>query len=222
MPVQPKFASPTPVVTKPRLSVRGAAKFVQLPAVEQMRLLHDQKYPKQTPQLFMQPYYAPPIKGIRDYLERGTAALPDARAQLQTIRIASRRMHCTRVLESFLKSEHAQRGLKPQPAHRYYADVNGLELRLSPDLVALAGDEERYIYFNASAQEQHPETARLQLEFAYWLLTENGVDVLPRQVELIDLFTGKLYLGRAPRKSSLRDLHDNARLIVTLWPTIDP
>ena len=222
MTAQPKFVSPTPVVTKPRLSVRGAAKFVQLPALEQMRLLHNQKYPRQTPQVFMQPYYAPPIKGIRDYLERGTAALPDARAQLQTIRIASRRMHCTRVLEAFLKSEHAQRGLRPQPTHRYYTDLNGLELRLSPDVVPRAGDEERYIYFNASAHEQHPGTARLHLEFAYWLLRENGVKVLPRQVELIDLFTGKLFLGRAPRKTSLRDLKDNARLIVTMWPTIDP
>lgn len=214
--------SSSPIVTKPRLSVRGAAKFVQLPAVEQMRLLHDQKYPKQTPQVFMQPYYAPPIKGIRDFLEHGPGALVDAKAQLQRIRIASRRMHCTRVLESFVQSEHAERGLKPQPIPRYYVELNGLELRLSPDLVALAGDEIRYIYFNASAHEQHPETARLHLEYAYWLLKESGVEVKPKQMELIDLFTGKLFLGRTPRKASLRDLGDNARLIATLWPTIEP
>ncbi|WP_162456185.1 hypothetical protein [Pseudoxanthomonas kalamensis] len=218
----PKFDPAKPVVVKPRLSVRSAAKFVQLPATEQMRLLHDQKFPKQTPQVFMQPYYAPPINGIRGFLERGVAALPDARAQLQSIKIASRRMHCTRVLESFVQSEHAKRDLKPQPTPRYYIDLNGLELRLAPDLVALDGDELRYIYFNANAHEQDPKTARLQLEFAYWLLRESGVDVLPRQVELIDLFSGKLFLGKKPRKASLRDLADNARIIVTLWETIEP
>lgn len=218
----PKFDPAKPAFVKPRLSVRSAAKFVQLPAMEQMRLLHDQKFPKQVPQVFMQPYYAPPLNGIRGFLERGEAALPEARAQLQSIRIASRRMHCTRVLESFIQSEHAKRGLKPQSTPRYYVDLNGLELRLAPDLVALAGDELRYIYFNANAHEQDPKTARLQLEFAYWLLRENGVDVLPRQVELIDLFTGRMFLGKNPRKASLRDLAENARIIVTLWPTIEP
>ena len=57
------------VVTKPRLSVRAAAKFVGLPAVEQMKLLHDQKYPRQTPQVFMQPYYSPAISGISRLLK---------------------------------------------------------------------------------------------------------------------------------------------------------
>lgn len=215
----PKYS---PVVTKPRLSVRGAATFIRLPAVEQMRLLHDQKFPKQEPQVFKQPYYAPPLKGIKDFLERGASGLIDARAQLQGIRVGSRRMHCMRVLESFVQSEHAERGLKPVAIQRLYAYMRGLELRLSPDLVAQEGGESRYIYFNASAKQCDPETARLTLEFAYWLLHENGIEVKPRQVEFIDLFTNTLYLGRTPRKSTLRDLDENARLIESLWPAIEP
>jgi hypothetical protein len=210
------------VVIRPRLSVRGAANFVRLPALEQMRLLHDQKYPKQQPQVFKQPYYAPPIKGIRDVLDRGASGLVDARAQMQGIRVSSRRMHCTRVLESFVQSEHAQRGLKPIPIPKMYAYVRGLELRLSPDLVAKEDGEDRYIYFNAAAKQFDPETARLTMEFAYWLLHENGVDVKPKQVEFIDLFCGLHYSGRAPRKSTLRDLEGNAQLIESLWPSIEP
>lgn len=212
----------SPVVTKPRLSVRGAATFIRLPAVEQMRLLHDQKYPRQAPQVFKQPYYAPPLKGIREFLERGTPGLLDARAQLQGLRIPSRRMHCMRVLESFVQSEHANRGLKPVAIPRLYAHMRGLELRLSPDLVAQEGNEDRYMYFNASAKQFDPETARLTLEFAHWLLRENGIEIKPKQVEFIDLFTGVLYPGRAPRKSTLRNLDENARLIESMWPTIDP
>ncbi len=78
------------------------------------------------------------------------------------------------------------------------------------------------VRFNANAHEQAPKTARLQLEFAYWLLRESGVDVFSRQVELIDLLSGKLFLGKKPRKASLRDLAENARIIVTLWDTIEP
>lgn len=212
----------SPVVARPRLSVRGAAKFVRLPAVEQMRLLHDQKYPQQVPQVFKQPYYAPPIQGIREFLERGLPGLVEARAQMQRIGVASRRMHCMRVLESFAQSEHAARALKPISTQRLYAHMRGLELRLSPDLVAREGNEDRYIYFNASARQFDPETAKLTLEFALWVLRENQIEVRPRQVEFIDLFSNVLYSGRAPRKTTLRDLDENARLIESLWPTIDP
>jgi hypothetical protein len=210
------------VIIRPRLSVRGAAMFIRLPALQQMRLLHDQKYPKQEPQVFKQPYYAPPIKGIKDFLERGGPGLIDARAQLQRIRTASRRMHCTRVLESFVQSDHAIRGLKPISSPRLYAYVHGLELRLSPDIVAKEGEEDRYIFFNASAKQFDPETARLTLEFAYWLLQENNVDVRPKQVEFIDLFGRAHYSGRNPRKTTLRDLDENARLIESMWQGIEP
>jgi len=44
----------------------------------------------------------------------------------------------------------------------------------------------------------------------------------PSRLEYIDLFTNVLYTGRRPRKSSLRDLEDNVKLIEALWPTLDP
>lgn len=212
----------SPVIISPRLSARNAAKFVRLPAVEQMKLLHDQKYPKQEPQVFKQPYYAPVTNGIRGFLEHGKQGLIDARAQIQRISVASRRMHNTRVLEAFVKSDHANRGLKPAAMPRYYAHIRNLELRLSPDLIAYEGNDERFIYFNATAEEYHPETARLTLEIAFWVLKENGVEVKPRQVEFIDLFTGVLYLGRKPRVKTIRTLRENARLIESMWPTIEP
>ncbi len=131
-------------------------------------------------------------------------------------------MHVTRALEAFIRSDHAKRGLKPVAMRRYYAQIRTLELRLSPDLIAYEGDEERFIYFNATAEEYHPETARLTLEIAYWVLQENGVEVKPQQVEFIDLFTGVLYLGRKPRVKTIRTLNENARLIESMWPTIEP
>ena len=103
-----------------------------------------------------------------------------------------------------------------------YAYVRSLELRLSPDLVAKEEGVDKFIYFNFSAKEADPNSARMTLEFAHWLLSENGVDVDPTQLEYIDLFTNVLYKGRKTRKTSMRELDENARLIETLWPTIEP
>lgn len=212
----------SPVVTKPRLSARSAAKFVRLPAVEQMRLLHDQKYPKQTPQVFKQPYYAPPIKGIRDFLERGLPGLVDARAKIQGLAVKSRREHCDRVLTRFVESEHAHRGLKPLPMLRYYANMSELELRLSPDLCAMDGKNERIIYLNANASEQDPEAAKMTLEIAHWVLEQNGLKIEPRQIEFIDLFSGKLFAIKKRRDRTIKLLEENAKLIESLWPSIEP
>lgn len=212
----------SPSVTKPRLSVRAAAKFIGLPAVEQMKLLHDQKYPRQTPQAFMQPYYSPAISGIRGFLEYGPVALVDARAQIQRARVPSRRMHLNRVLEQFIQSDYAKRGLKPTTNRRYHAELGELELRLSPDLFALEGDEERIIYFNANAAQQNPEIAKMTLEMAHWLLEENGVELKPEQIEFIDLFTGVLHKIKRRRPKTIKLLEENARVIKSLWPTINP
>ncbi len=209
-------------ISKPRLSARSAAKFVRLPAVEQMRLLHDQKYPKQTPQVFKQPYYAPPINGIRDFLGRGLPGLVDARAKIQSLKIPSRRDHCNRVLTQFIESEHAHRGLRPTSMLRCYASLSDLVSSLSPDLCAMEGQEERVIYFNANASEQDPEAAKMTLEIAHWLLEQNGVDIAPRQIEFIDLFSGKLYTIKRRREKTIKLLDENARLIQSLWPSIDP
>lgn len=215
-------ALPKLIETRPRLSVRAAATFLRLRAVEQMKMLHDQKYPRQTPQVFMQPYYAPPLKGIKSYLVEGASSLVDARAEFQRMKQSSRRLHCNRVLESFVQSEHSTRRLVPAAVPRMYAYVRSLELRLSPDLVAKEEGVDKFIYFNFSAKEADPNSARMTLEFAHWLLSENGVDVDPTQLEYIDLFTNVLYKGRKTRKTSMRELDENARLIETLWPTIEP
>mgnify|MGYP001019979297 CR=1 FL=1 len=81
-------------------------------ASRQMRFLHDQKYPKGTPQVFMQPYYAKAIAGIRDVMKRGFPGIIDARAKLQGIAQETRRNNSMRVLDSFVSSQHAKRKLK--------------------------------------------------------------------------------------------------------------
>ncbi|HFT7414392.1 hypothetical protein B9Y78_01440 [Stenotrophomonas maltophilia] len=206
----------------PRLSVRSLASFTRLRGVEQQKLLHGQKFPRQAPQVFMQPYYGPPLKGIKSFLETGAAALVDARAEFQRMKQASRRLHCNRVLESFVRSDHAHRGLVPVSIPRYYASMRSLELRLSPDLVAMDGDTRKFIYFNCKEVEADSAAVRLTLEFAHWLLSENGLQIEPEQIEYIDLFTNVLHTGRKVRKGTMRELEEHAKLIELIWPGLEP
>jgi hypothetical protein len=212
----------SPVVPKPRLSDRNLARFVRMSASRQMRFLHDQKYPKGTPQVFMQPYYAKAIAGIRDVMKRGFPGIIDARAKLQGIAQETRRNNSMRVLDSFVSSPHAKRKLKVIPGHRYQAYVRTLEIRFSPHVVAMEGDEVRYIYFNEKGVVCDPEEARLTLEFGYWVLKQNGVKVKPHQLELIDLFSGKYFQGQPARPSTLKMLEELAQHIESQWPTIEP
>ena len=219
MSIAPK---PYSIVLNPRLSDRNLARFMRMPATRQMRFLHDQKYPRGTPQVFMQPYYAKAIAGIREVMKRGFPGIVDARAKLQGIAQESRRNNSFRVLESFITSPHSRRRLKIISGHRYQANVRNLEVRFSPHVVAMEGDEVRYIYFHEKGVQCDSEEARLTLEFGYWVLTQNGVKVQPNQFELIDLFSGRHFQGQPMRFETLKMLHDMAQHIESQWPTIDP
>lgn len=85
----------------PSLSVRAMAEMLELPAHAQARILREQKYPKQAPQVFRTPYYQPALTS------------------------------------------------KCEPAK---AQVDGVELRLSPDLRVLEDGLEEYIYLNCRAR----------------------------------------------------------------------
>ena len=212
----------SPVVPKPRLSDRNLARFVRMSASRQLRFLHDQKYPKGTPQVFMQPYYAKALAGIRDVMKRGFPGIIDSRAKLQGIAQETRRNNSLRVLDSFIASPHAKRKLKVISGHRYQAHVRNLEVRFSPHVVAMDGDEVRYIYFHEKGMQCDSEEARLTLECGYWVLKQNGVKVKPHQLELIDLFSGKFFQGQPMRPATLKMLDELAQHIESQWPTIEP
>lgn len=212
----------SPAASKPRLSDRNLARFVRMPADRQMRFLHDQKYPKGTPQVFMRPYYAQAIAGIRDVIKRGLLGIVDARAKLQGIAQEARRNNSMRVLDSFIASPHAKRKLKVISCHRYQAQVRTLEIRFSPHVVAMDGDEVRYIYFHERAMKCDSEEARLTLEFGYWVLKHNGLSIKPHQLELVDLFSGSYFQGQPTRPATLKMLDELAQHIESQWPTIEP
>jgi len=90
----------------PALTVRAFAELLSLPAYEYLRILHEQKYPRQQPQVFRTPFYLPALSGIRQYYRSGNdrAALVPARQAIALLGLESRREHNTRVLDQFERS----------------------------------------------------------------------------------------------------------------------
>src|SRR5690606_17310244 len=140
----------------------------------------------------------------------------------QGIAQPSRRMHTMRVIEQFWAAYQQGNGLALTTQKRYRTELGNVEIRMSPDVFALKGDEERFIYYNFKAEEYDPECARMTLEIAHWLLERNGVEIHSRQLEFFDLFSNVLYTGKKRRSKTIKLLEENAKLIESLWPTITP
>jgi len=206
----------------PSLTVRSIAEMLRLPAFEQVRILTEQKYPKQQPQSFRTPYYQAALTGIRNFYsaDHAKTSLADARAKAQAAGQLTRRQNNLRVIDKFEESAQAARSLVPMANSRYSAEIERVVLRLSPDLQATEDDQRRVLYFNCRNAKLDDEAAKYTLEIAHWLLEQNEIEVKPQQIEYIDLATGKLHRVKKRRAATIRALRANAQIIDALWPTL--
>lgn len=206
----------------PSLTVRAMAEMLRLPAYEQVRILAEQKHPKQAPQIFRTPYYQPAVAGIRAFYAEGNDVkqLTAARAKALNASQQSRRENVLRVIDKFEASAGAKRSLVIAKNGKYTAIVGDVELRLSPDIQALDGDKPVFIYYNCRATGLDEEAAKSTLEIAHWVLEANGLDVKPVQVEYLDLATGVLHRVKKRRPTTVKALKSNAKIISTLWPSL--
>lgn len=201
----------------PRLTVRSAAEMLDKDPAEMSGMLYDQKYPDKGDRIFRTPYYQHAISGMRKFFRDGKSALMQTRVDIQGFRQPSRREHNFRVLNSFEQSGLTERKLTPLPNTRFYAIVDGVELRLSPDLQAQENGERKIIYFNCCNKEYDPETARRLVEIAFWVLRRNGVDIRPDQIEFIDLFRKETYTISDVRAKTIESLSAEAMKVTKLW-----
>jgi hypothetical protein len=206
----------------PNISVRAMAELLNLPAYEQLRILHEQKYPKSQPQNFRTPFYQPSLTAIRHFYQAGRDAtvLVGARHNIQGLGLEARRANNLRVLDRFERSNQFNRNLQPQQNPRITVPLGSVELRLSPDLRASEGGDPRVIYYNCRNASIDPDLARTILEIAHWILEQAGTILETRAIEFIDLNAGRNYRGRSRRPRTLTRMRSNVRLIQTLWPTL--
>jgi hypothetical protein len=206
-------------MSSPRLTVKSIADILRAPASNPSKVLHDQKYPDEDPQKFRTPYYQGVIAGIRRYYANSNnrSVLTVLRNKLLTIANKARRDNNLRVLDSFLASKHAQRRFVLAPNRRYSATVGGVEISLSADMQAMEAGVLKVIYFNCRATAVDQETASLIVELAHWVLQENGVQVTPRQIEVMDISNGRSLGTSSQRQSTMTALAGRAAAILSLW-----
>jgi hypothetical protein len=206
----------------PRLTVKAIAEMLRLPAYNQTRILHEQKYPKQQPQIFRTPYYQPAIIAFRKYYGSGnqSSVLARARSDAQSIANASRRTQIVRAVDAFENSPLSKRKLTPLDNPRLLASLGTTEIRLSADMRAQEGQSVKIFYYNCRQVAIDPEVAQMTAEIAQWVMTENDLSIDLDQIEIMDLAVGKALRFKKKRVSTIRLLRQNAQIIEALWAAV--
>jgi hypothetical protein len=207
----------------PSLSVRSFAEMLDKPIYEQIRILHEQKYPSKEPQMFKIPYYGKSITAIRKFYkaENDFKILDEALKDIDsTAKPESKKLQNTRVIKAFSKNKVSQRKLIIKPSPKLNFTQGDVEIRLSFDLSADEKKETRMMFFNLRNAEITEEIAKKTLEISHFILNENKIPTSTKSLELIDLYSGKVYLLSKTRKRTIDLMKSNMKIITTLWPSI--
>ena len=207
----------------PSLSVRAFAELIGLPAYEYARILYEQKYPKQQPQVFRMPFYAPALSAIRNYYRAGNdlTVLAAARQAIgQQVKLDTRRESNIRVLKSFEHSRQARRKLQVTTNPKRVATVRQVELRLGLDMSAIDKGQPRPVYYNCRTTTLDKDLAHTTLDLAHWVLEENRIALPGKALEYVDLIDGRVHHIQKRRSKTIKRLREVARVIEALWPTI--
>ncbi len=124
----------------PELTVRALGEMIHLPLYEQLRILAEQKHPRQVPAVFRVPFYGPALAAIRNYYRRSNDAgvIESAIAEIENSEYLPARIeHNVAVLQAFRRGRQLARVLAPRPASRYAVTIAGLGIRFAPDLFGL-------------------------------------------------------------------------------------
>jgi hypothetical protein len=210
-------------MTGPRLTVRAFAELLALPAYAQVRVLQEQKYPRNEPQSFKLPYYAPALTAIRQFYRAGNdpVMLSEAKQAIQNIKLESKRQNNLRVLGQFEGSKEAVRSLTVKPLFSRSATIGNTLLSLKFDLVAEEGMKPRLVLYNCRQAALDAELGRMTLEIAHWILEQSGVNAEPRRLQFVDLAGGgRVHTLSSRRPSTLRKAQQNARVVEALWDSL--
>lgn len=206
----------------PKLTVKAAAELLNLPAYAQTRVLADQKYPRQGPQVFKTPYYQQALSGIRNYFLMGNnkKALNNALSKIESIGQESRKQHNKRVIESFCGNDLYSREFELQKNKRHIATIGTVEFKLTPDLQVLEKDEPRVILLHLKAQKLESELARTTLELAHWVYEQEGHVMSMSQMEYVDLFSNVTHVFKSRRPSTIKNTISNVHVIEAIWESL--
>lgn len=203
----------------PALTAKAAAELLSLPAYEQLRVIAEQKYPRQAPNSYRTPFYQPALTAIRRFFRQNNdpRVIATAKQETRELRPDSKARNNLRVLDAFEGSRQFTRSLEIRPKKDFEAEIDDVVIRLAPDFLAYENGEPRVFFYNCRTVALPTELARVTIEIAHWILAESGTEIPIQSIEYVDLVEQRVHTAKSRRKGTITKLKANARVIQALW-----
>lgn len=207
----------------PDVTVKAFSELIHTPLYGQLRILNEQKYPRQAPGVFKIQYYRPALAAIRRYYRHGNnlAYLPLAAHLITGVgSLDHQRDNNFRAINAFRAGSHRNRQLSIQDSPTWELTVSNVTVRCTPDLFVTENDNQGIILFDCREQPPETEIIRTTVELFHRTLGQNGIEMPMRRVEYIHLVSDTLHRWNSPRQTTINRAHLTAAAIQTLWDSI--
>lgn len=208
----------------PVMTARSFAEMINLPMYEQFRILFEQKYPKNVPNIFKVPFYKPALDTIKKYYRsnRDSQVIThELRNMRHKIRNQTRLRHNIRVIQAFRKSAQSRRNLSLTRQIRLLSSlIQNVTLKLYFDVDAVERNKAVKIFYNFRDAPLGEKIARDTIKIAYWILQKNNVSCHIKQIEYVDLKTNEIYSVKRPPAISSLHMIRYAQIVNSIWKTI--
>lgn len=207
----------------PEVTVKAFSELIHTPLYGQLRILNEQKYPKQAPGFFKIQYYRPALSAIRRYYRGGNnlALLPAAAHEITGVgKQEHQRENNHRAITSFRKGSQKDRTLALHDPQTWELTLANITIRCTPDLHFVEDENEGIILFDCRGQQPEVEIIRTTVELFHRTLTENGVNLPIRRLEYIHLDSDTVHRRNTPRQATINRANQTALAIQTLWDSI--
>lgn len=207
----------------PAVTVKAFAELIHTPLYGQLRILNEQKYPKQAPGVFKIQYYRPALLAIRRYFQNGNnpALLPAHAHQVTGIgKLDHQRENNYRAIMSFRKGSQKDRNLTNCDQQSWELTLANTTIRCTPDLHFVEDNNLGVILFDCREQQPEQEIIRTTVELVHHTLIGNGVQLPMRRVEYIHLDSDTVHRWNSCRQATINRANQTAAAIQTLWDSI--
>lgn len=207
----------------PEVTVKAFSELIHTPLYGQLRILNEQKYPRQAPGIFKIQYYRPALSAIRRYYNNGNnlVMLPTNPNQITGVgQQDHKRDNNHRAIMSFRNGSQKDRTLSLHQRQTWELTLANITIRCTPDLYFTEGANQGMILFDCRGQQQEVEIVRTTLELFHRTLDQNGLQIPMRRIEYVHLDSDTVHRWNSPRRTTLNRANQTATAIQTLWDSL--
>ena len=206
----------------PSISVRAYAELIHTPLYGQLRILQEQKYPKQAPGIFKIQYYRPALLHITKFYRTGEPTnLPSNKNDLMGVGENEARIdHNFRVISKFRQGSQIDREFVLRPAPSFERTFGKMTIRATPDFVVDEDGTIKYLLYDMRSIEPDEEIIRTTVELFHYIASKNGVESPMSNVEYICVDCNKVFRWKNHRERTIKRARSTSSAIRALWDSI--